>query len=99
MAAISGLRLAYAGTSSLIRYVPEIFAGETVATRNTLKGIFSLLGADHPRAYTLPQMMFKYGTAEEVIKAASRTDMDLNVAAADLFGSSAGQLLSGSGCG
>jgi RHS repeat-associated protein len=96
-AAFSGARLLYAGASSAIRIVPGISAAEAVATRNALKGVFSTLGADHPRAYTVSQMMSKYGSEAAVVKAASRTDSTLNAAAAALATSSAAQLAT-SGC-
>jgi len=90
-AAISGGRLLYAGASSAIQYVPAISAVDAVAARNTLKGVFSTLGADHPRAYSASSMIAKYGSETEVIKAASRTNASLNTAAAELSYSAASQ--------
>jgi hypothetical protein len=92
-AAFSGARLLYAGASSAIRIVPGISAADAVATRNSLKGGFSLLGADNPRAYTVDQLMSKskYGSQAAVVQAASRTDPSLNTAAAAVAASSAAQ--------
>lgn len=90
--ALSGLRLLYAGASSAIRFVPNISATDAVATRNLLKGGFSLLGLDHPRAYTVGQLMSKYGSEAAVVQAASRTDRGLNQVAAAVAASSAAQL-------
>lgn len=88
-AAFSGARLLYAGASSSIRFVPSISAADAVATRNSLKGAFSLLGADHPRAYSIGQLMSnpKYGSEATVVQAASRTNVGLNTAAAAIAAS------------
>jgi hypothetical protein len=92
-ATISGGRLLYAGASSAIGFVPGISAAEAVASRNTLKGIFSTLGADHPRAHSVSEMMSKYhGSEAAVVQAASRTDPALNTAATALAISSAAQI-------
>lgn len=96
-AAISGGRLLYAGASAGIRFVPGISAAEAVSTRNSLKGVFSTLGADHPRAYTTGEMMAKYGSEAAVVQAASRTSPTLNMAAGALAASSDTQI-AGSGC-
>jgi RHS repeat-associated protein len=90
-AAVSGGRLIYAGASSLIQLRTGISAAEAVSARNSYKGVFSLLGADHPRTYEVGDMMMKYGSEAEVVKAASRTNATLNTAAAELGYSSASQ--------
>jgi RHS repeat-associated protein len=94
---VSGGRVAYAGASYAIQFRNGISVAEAVGARNSLKGVFSLLGADHPRAYAVSDMMAKYGSEAAAIQAASRTNATLNTAAAELAYSSASQLTA-SGC-
>jgi RHS repeat-associated protein len=91
MAAVSTGRLMYAGASSAIQYIPGISAANAIATRNSLKGVFSALGADHPRAYSVGEMMAKYGSEAAVVSAASRTNATFNTVAAALAYSSVSQ--------
>jgi len=53
-------------------------AAAVSAFRNGLKQVFRLGLWRDARIYTLERMVEKYGTAEEILAAAGRTDLEIN---------------------
>ncbi|KPK90727.1 MAG: hypothetical protein AMJ94_08615 [Deltaproteobacteria bacterium SM23_61] len=82
--ALGGGRLAYAGIAkgaSMIyaaRGATMANAAAVSAFRNGLKQVFRLGLWRDARIYTLERMVEKYGTAEEILAAAGRTDLEIN---------------------
>ncbi len=89
--AISGLRLAYAGTASSLS---NLSGQAAVAARNSLKSTFRMGLFPNARMYTYEQMLAKYGSDAAVAQAAARTNKKLNAGA----GLGAASATSGGAC-